>query len=68
VRPTIEDNGQVLLETHVFDWQGNAYGKLVRVEFLHKLRDEEKYDSLDELRTAIAQDVRQAQEFLATRG
>ena len=68
VRPTIEDNGQVLLETHVFDWRGNAYGKLVRVEFLHKLRDEKKYDSLDELRIAIAQDARQSQEFLAARG
>lgn len=67
VRPTVEDNGQVLLETHVLNWQGNAYGKLVRVEFLHKLRDEEKYDSLEELRTAIAQDARQTQEFLAAR-
>ena len=42
VRPTVEDHGRVLLEAHLLDETVNAYGKLVRVEFLHKLRDEEK--------------------------
>jgi riboflavin kinase/FMN adenylyltransferase len=44
VRPTVEDNGRVLLEVHLFDYNAQCYGKLIRVEFLHKLRDEEKYD------------------------
>ncbi|MFM8466638.1 MAG: bifunctional riboflavin kinase/FAD synthetase [Oxalobacteraceae bacterium] len=63
VRPTVEDNGRVLLEVHVFDYSTECYGKLVRVEFLRKLRDEEKYDDLDTLTTAIANDARAAREF-----
>ena len=46
VRPTVEDHGRVLLEAHLLDETVNAYGKLVRVEFLHKLRDEEKFPDL----------------------
>ena len=63
VRPTVEDNGRVLLEVHVFDYQADCYGKLVRVEFLHKLRDEAKYDDLSTLTEAIANDARAAREF-----
>ena len=42
LRPTVDDSGRVLLEVHLLDWHGDAYGKLVRVEFLKKLRDEQK--------------------------
>lgn len=41
VRPTVDDSGRVLLEVHLFDFAQSCYGKLVRVEFLQKLRDEE---------------------------
>ena len=67
VRPTVEDNGRVLLEVHVFDFSGNCYGKLIRVEFLKKLRDEAKYDDLDSLTRAIDADARAAREFFAQR-
>jgi riboflavin kinase/FMN adenylyltransferase len=67
VRPTVEDNGRVLLEVHVFDFSGNCYGKLIRVEFLKKLRDEAKYDDLDSLTRAIDGDARAAREFFAQR-
>ena len=60
VRPTVEDAGRVLLEVHLFDFAGSLYGKRVRVEFLHKLRDEEKYDDLPRLTAAIAADARAA--------
>lgn len=63
VRPTIEDNGRVLLEVHIFDYSADCYGKLIRVEFLQKLRDEEKYDDLETLTAAIANDARAAREF-----
>lgn len=71
VRPTLEDAGRVLLEVHCFDWPAplgreEAYGKLVRVELLHKLRDEARYDGLDALTAAIRQDAEQARAFLAT--
>jgi len=68
VRPTIEDAGRVLLEVHCLDWpQGmaEAYGKLVRVELMHKLRDEAKYDGLPALVSAIRQDVADACAWLA---
>ncbi len=63
VRPTVEDNGRVLLEVHVFDYTGNCYGKLIHVEFLEKLRDEAKYDDLDTLTRAIDADARAARAF-----
>jgi riboflavin kinase/FMN adenylyltransferase len=60
VRPTVEDAGRVLLETFVFDYDEQSYGKLIRVEFLKKLRDEEKFSDLQELTDAIARDEAQA--------
>lgn len=49
VRPTVDSAGTVLLEPHVLDWSGDAYGRIVRVEFLHWLRPELKFDTLDAL-------------------
>jgi riboflavin kinase/FMN adenylyltransferase len=71
VRPTVEDAGRVLLEVHCLDWPARlgaegAYGKLVRVELLHKLRDEARFDGLEALTAAIAQDVQDARVCLAS--
>jgi riboflavin kinase/FMN adenylyltransferase len=70
VRPTIEDAGRILLETHCLRWPDHlgpegGYAKLVHVELLHKLRDEARYDSLDALTAAIRQDEAQARAWLA---
>jgi len=59
-RPAVESDGTWLLETHVLDWQGDAYGKLVRIEFLRKLRDEAHYDTLDALTAQIRKDAQDA--------
>ncbi|HUN67762.1 MAG TPA: bifunctional riboflavin kinase/FAD synthetase [Burkholderiales bacterium] len=59
-RPTVKDNAAPLLEVHLFDWSEDIYGRHLRVKFLAKLRDEEKYDGLEALRSAIRQDVAQA--------
>jgi riboflavin kinase/FMN adenylyltransferase len=67
VRPTVEDAGRMLLEVHVFDWNQPCYGKLVRVEFLTKLRDEEKYIDLPTLTAAIDRDAEQARAWFAQR-
>jgi riboflavin kinase/FMN adenylyltransferase len=67
-RPTVRDNAPPLLEVHLFDWNGPLYGRHLRVSFLHKLRDEEKYDGLDALRSAIARDAQQAKEYFRTHG
>ncbi len=79
VRPSIDPNdvngGRVLLETHCLDWPaglaaslngGEAYGKIIRVELLHKLHDELKYDGLDALTRGIAKDCDDARAFFAS--
>ena len=72
--PTDVNGGRVLLETHCLDWPaevathlgaGGAYGKIVRVDLLHKLHDELKYDSLGALTQGIAQDCADARAFFA---
>jgi riboflavin kinase/FMN adenylyltransferase len=68
-RPTIEDAGRVLLEVHCLRWPLAAeggYGKLARVELLHKLRHEARYDGLEALTAAIAADTEAARAFLAS--
>ena len=67
-RPTVKDDAPPLLEVHLFDWSGDLYGRHLRVEFLHKLRDEEKYDGLDALRAAIARDAEQARDYFRNHG
>jgi riboflavin kinase / FMN adenylyltransferase len=69
-RPTVDDSGRVLLEVHCFDWPASlgaegGYGKLIRVDLMHKLRDEARYDGLDALTVAIARDAQQAREYFA---
>ncbi len=68
VRPTVEDSGRVLLETYLFDYAEQCYGKVVRVEFLKKLRDEEKYVDLPTLTAAIERDAQQARAFFQEGG
>lgn len=63
VRPTIDDSGRVLLETYIFDYAKQCYGRLVHIEFLKKLRDEEKYIDLPTLTDAIARDAKAARNY-----
>ena len=74
IRPSLDANdvngGRVLLETHCLDWptemaSQEAYGKIIRVDLLHKLHDELKYASLDALTTGIAKDCGDARAFFA---
>jgi len=67
VRPTVDDSGRVLLEVHIFDFAQNCYGKQVRVEFLQKIRDEEKYVDLPTLTAAIDRDADIARAYFAQR-
>ncbi|SNX27998.1 FMN adenylyltransferase /riboflavin kinase [Polynucleobacter meluiroseus] len=63
VRPTVEDQGRVLLETHLFDFNQEVYGKIITVELLEKIRDEAKYADLDTLTQAIASDAAHARNY-----
>jgi len=64
-RPTVKGADAVpVLEVHLFDFNADIYGRRVRVDFLHKLRDEEKYPDLDTLVAQIRRDVENAKQFL----
>ena len=64
VKPTVASNGRWLLETNVFDWIGDAYGRVISVEFVERLRGEKKFSGLDELKAAIQSDAEQARRIL----
>ncbi|WP_368655355.1 bifunctional riboflavin kinase/FAD synthetase [Castellaniella ginsengisoli] len=68
VRPTVTRDGTLLLETHILDRQVDAYGKLVCVEFLEFLRDEESFPDLTTLTAAIRQDAQGARDYFASHG
>lgn len=68
VRPTVDDSGQLLLEVHLFDCNIDAYGKLVQVELLEFLRDEEKFSDLKTMMTAIDNDAQCARDYFALHG
>jgi len=63
VRPTVHHDARHVLEVHLFEFAQQIYGKHLRVEFLHKLRDEEKYPNLEALTQQIARDVNNAKQW-----
>jgi riboflavin kinase/FMN adenylyltransferase len=64
VRPTVNQVSQPLLETHLFDFEGDLYGRRMAVEFVAKLRDEQKFHDLDALKAQMDHDARSAREIL----
>ena len=62
-RPTFYGGAKAVLETHLFDFDQDIYGRYVEVHFKAKLRDEMRFDSFSALRTQIANDVASAQAF-----
>lgn len=64
-RPAVERHGAWLLETHLFDFSSQVYGRCVTVEFVARLREERHYDSLDLLTEQIGRDARQARAILS---
>ncbi len=67
-RPTVKGADAVpVLEVHLFDFDADIYGRRVRVDFLHKLRDEAKYPDLDSLVAQIRRDVDNAKQFMKLR-
>lgn len=62
--PTVQDRDEprTYIEVHIIGFEGNLYNQLLRVEILHRLRDEQRFDSLDALRRQIEADIRQCEE------
>jgi riboflavin kinase/FMN adenylyltransferase len=65
VRPTVAGDGEPLLEVHLFDFDGDLYGRRIEVEFVAKLRDEEKFADLDALKVQMDRDAAAARRILA---
>ncbi|PPE69870.1 bifunctional riboflavin kinase/FAD synthetase [Caldimonas thermodepolymerans] len=71
LRPTVEETDRILLEVNCLEWPAElgaegGYGKIVRVELLHKLRDEVRFEGLDALTAAIRQDAADARAYFAS--
>ena len=63
VRPTVHEDGRPALEVHLFNFERDIYGCHLRVDFLLKLRDEEKYPDLEALTRQIGYDVENAKKY-----
>jgi riboflavin kinase/FMN adenylyltransferase len=66
VRPTIARDGRPSLEVHLLDFARDIYGAHLKVDFLHKFRDEEKYADVETLKRQIAVDVENARAYFLT--
>jgi riboflavin kinase/FMN adenylyltransferase len=65
--PTFVEQGGLVLEVHVLDWDGDLYDRRVRVAFVTRLREEQKFDSVEALLVQIRADVADARRALAVR-
>ena len=64
-RPTVSEGTAVSVETFLLDFDGDLYGKRIRVEFCRRLRDEQKFDSLEALKAQIRENIRQTRDYFA---
>ena len=68
VRPTFENEAEPSIETYIFDYSGDLYGDVLRVRFLHRIRDERKFSGIDELKAQIEKDTRRALNYFELQG
>jgi len=62
-KPTIEGINPIGVETHIFDFNEDVYGKVIKVSFLTFLRGEKKFDSVEQLKKQIEKDMQTARNF-----
>jgi len=68
VRPTFETEAEPSIETYVFDFDGDLYGDVLRVRFLHRIRDERKFNGIGELKAQIEKDTNRARNYFRHQG
>ena len=68
VRPTFEKDVEPSIESYIFDFDGDLYGDVLRVRFLYRIRDERKFNGIDELKAQIEKDSRTAQNYFRRGG
>lgn len=67
VKPTVAGTPEPSLEVHIFDFANDLYGKRLSIEFCQKIREEKKFNGLDELKAAIEQDMNVARDFFLSK-
>jgi riboflavin kinase / FMN adenylyltransferase len=68
IRPTFDDDQNPSIESYIFDFDGDLYGDVLRVRFLHRIRDERKFGGIEELRAQIEKDTRRALNYFSHEG
>jgi len=68
VRPTFKEEAEPSIETYIFDFDGDLYGDVLRVRFLHRIRDERKFSGIEELKAQIGRDSKRALNYFSRRG
>ena len=68
VRPTFAGDGEPSIETYIFDFDGDLYGEVLRVRFLHRIRNEKKFNGIDELKAQIQKDSTRARLYFKRQG
>ena len=67
VRPTVDREGEPTLEAHIIGFDGDLYGKEVKVEFLKKLRNEKKFENIEELKKQVLSDIESCKKYFLER-
>lgn len=68
VRPTFESDSEPSIESYIFDFDSDLYGDVLRVRFLYRIRDERKFNGIDELKAQIEKDTRVARNYFRHQG
>ena len=68
VRPTFKDEAEPSIETYILDFDEDLYGDVLRVRFLHRIRDEKKFGGIDELKAQIRKDTQTALNYFSHEG
>ncbi len=68
VRPTFENEAEPSIESYIFDFDGDLYGDVLRVRFLHRIRDERKFNGIEELKAQIEKDSARALNYFKHEG
>ena len=65
LNPTVEERSKLSVETHLLDFNEDIYGEKILVRFIKKIRDEKKFNSIDELIHQVKDDINEAKKFFS---
>ena len=62
--PTVNDNGNITIETNIFDFDRDIYGNIIKVELIQKIRGEKKFAGIEELKKQMSNDIDAAKKII----